>query len=51
MIYIHSLLVRMARSLPNPGTWVTELMQALEVPKLRMEAYANLVHKSSERAF
>jgi hypothetical protein len=38
----------MASSLLNPGTWVTELMQALDEPKLRMEAYANLVHKSSE---
>ena len=37
----------MASSLLNPGAWVTELMQALDESKLRMEDYASLVHKRS----
>jgi len=32
-----------------PSTWVTELMQAINERKLRMEDYANLVHKGSEQ--
>jgi hypothetical protein len=39
----------MAGSFLTPSTWVTELMQAIDERKLRMEDYANLAHKGSEQ--
>jgi hypothetical protein len=39
----------MAGSVLTPSTWVTELMQAIEERKLRMEDYSNLAHKGSEQ--